>query len=148
VLLLSSITLCADESESVPPADPPTTQNPTPPAPPGSNVLLDKPEKTDPPGPQISEAVRNMIEQARGEREKFLNRQRELQRGLPDATKEVHEQIRNQIRQNREEFLSRQNELRQEFKSMLAELKEQLKEHHQVIEQARNQENARARRGN
>jgi hypothetical protein len=111
-----------------------------------SSSITDDPRPT-PPGHQISALVRNMIEETRITRNHFLRQQRELRRSLPEPSKEAREELRNQLRIQREEFLNNQREARQEFRNALSDLKDQLKDHKEVLEQAREKEKLRVRRG-
>lgn len=104
---------------------------------PTDNGLVDKPNRHG--GGDYPDDVKKLLDDIKSARNKFLQDQKDLQRKLKDATEAERDQIRNEMRDKRDQFLEQQKDMREEVLKRVTELKDQLKNHQDLIDNAKDQ---------
>jgi len=109
------------------------------PEPPKGLPAVDKPaaKPETPNRSEVADAIKKLQDDFKQTRENFLDHQSELNRQLKNATKDDREKLRTEIKEKRKEFLELQKEARQEAKKRMDELKGKLKDHREVIDEAK-----------
>jgi hypothetical protein len=106
----------------------------------GDKPYNDKPS-SDKPGKHGNHAypdqVKQLLDDIKNARSKFLQDQKNLQNKLKDANEAARDQIRNEMQDKRDQFLEQQKDMREEVIKRVAELKDQLKNHQDLIDSAK-----------
>jgi hypothetical protein len=88
-------------------------------------------------GSQIAAQIQQAIQAADTARADFLKKQADLRSGLASTDQAGRASIREQLQAARDEFLAQQRQAHVDLMKKIAELKDSLKQHQDVIDQAK-----------
>lgn len=109
----------------------------------------DKSPKPDPQGKEVSNNVRQLLDDLKQSSSKFLEEQKTLRQQLKDSSEDERSRLRREIQEKRQTFMDHQLAARDEIRKLLAEIKDQFKDHRDVLDAAKEQrrEGSRSRKG-
>jgi hypothetical protein len=126
-----------DATKPVLPIDPPRALEP---AKPGDSKKPESPGRSE-----VPNAIQKLMDDFKQARKTYLDEEKALLNKAKEANKADREALRIKIKENRQEFLETQKAAHEEIKRQAAELRDKLKDHREVIDEAKEKAKEKAK---
>ena len=93
------------------------------------------------------ESLKELLKQINAAEAQFIKEHQALQQQLKNAKEEQRDLIRSQIQDKKDQFFQQQKELRDDYRRRVLELRDQLKDHKDLIDDAKEQIKSKPRKG-